>query len=370
MISVIITSVIIQNKKHKMNIINNLLNLEFAGNSGEKYLLALGIFLGLLIIFKFIKLIIINKLEKIAKKTTTKIDDTMVKIIKEVKPSIYFFLSLFLALKYLSFPIEVNKILNAGLILIIVYQLSKSAQIFINLISKRIINKNKEENKETNKYVVKNIGLIAKILIWTFAILIILANWVVNITSIIAGLGIGGVAIAFALQNILEDIFSSFSIFIDKPFKVGDFILVGSDSGVVEKIGIKTTRIKTLSGEELVVSNKELTTARVHNYKKMEQRRVAFSLGLCYETSLEKLKKVPKIIEETITQIDSTKFSRVHFKNYGDFSLNFEIVYFINSSDYDLYMDIQQEINFKIKEEFAKNEIEFAYPTQTVLLQK
>lgn len=209
-----------------------------------------------------------------------------------------------------------------------------------------------------------------KICLWVFAGLIVLSNLGFNISSLIAGLGIGGIAVAFALQNILTDIFSSFSIFLDKPFKAGDFIVVGNDMGVVEKIGIKTTRLKTLQGEELVVSNKELTSVRVRNFKKLEKRRVVSMLGICYETNSEKLKAIPSIIKDIVSAIDVTEFDRCHFKDYGDFSLNFETVYYINSADYAQYMDAQQAINFRIKEEFEKRSIGFAYPTQTLYIQK
>jgi len=217
---------------------------------------------------------------------------------------------------------------------------------------------------------IKNITTILKILLWILAVLVVLSNWGINITSLIAGLGIGGIAIALAAQNILQDVFSSFSIFIDKPFKVGDFIVAGDDKGVVENIGIKTTRIKTLQGEELVISNQELTETRVHNFKKMEKRRVAFTLGVAYETPTEKLKKIPEVIKEIISRESLAEFDRAHFKEYGDFSLNYEVVYYISSGDYTEYMDSHQKINFAIKDAFEEMGIEFAYPTQTIFLKK
>ena len=185
-----------------------------------------------------------------------------------------------------------------------------------------------------------------------------------------AGLGIGGIAIAFALQNILSDIFASFSIYFDKPFKVDDFIIIGDDKGVVKKIGIKSTRIQTLQGEELVISNKELTESRVHNYKKMERRRIVFVFGVTYETPTEKVKKIPSIIKDIIEKTELADIDRVHFKEFADFSLNFEVVYYLKTSDYAEYMDTQQEINLAMKEHFEKEQIEFAYPTQTVFVHK
>jgi MscS family membrane protein len=179
-----------------------------------------------------------------------------------------------------------------------------------------------------------------------------------------------GVAIAFAFQNILEDLFSSFAIVFDKPFKIGDFIIVGDKLGVVEKIGIKTTRIKSLQGEEIVISNKELTSAQVRNFKKMETRRISFSFGVTYQTPTEKLKGIPKTVESIIEETDNVRFDRAHFNEFGDSALLFEVVYYVEGNDYNMYMDAQQQINLKIKESFEKDGIEMAYPTQTIFLQK
>jgi small-conductance mechanosensitive channel len=168
----------------------------------------------------------------------------------------------------------------------------------------------------------------------------------------------------------LADIFASFSIHFDKPFKVGDFIIIGNDMGTVKKIGIKSTRITTLEGDELVVSNRDLTETRVHNYKRMRKRRVSFELGVEYSTPVKKLKKIPKIVEGIIKGIDLLEFDRAHFKNFGDFSLNFEVVYYLKSKDYNVYMDKQQEINLKIKEKFDKERIKIAFPTQQIFLKR
>jgi len=183
-------------------------------------------------------------------------------------------------------------------------------------------------------------------------------------------LGIGGLAIAFALQNILEDMFSSFSIYFDRPFQIDDFIVIGDDMGIVKKIGIKSTRIQTLQGEELIISNKELTGKRIRNFKKMEKRRIVFKFGVVYETSTEKLKKIPGIIKDIMDRAELAEIDRVHFKEFGDFSLNFEVIYYIKSREYIDYMNTQQEMNFAIKERFEQEGIEMAYPTQTLYVNK
>ncbi|MFA5093125.1 MAG: mechanosensitive ion channel family protein [Candidatus Omnitrophota bacterium] len=211
---------------------------------------------------------------------------------------------------------------------------------------------------------------VVKFLVWALALIIFLDNIGFKVTTMIAGLGIGGIAVAIAAQALLKDFFSYFSIVFDRPFKLGDFIIIGDFMGTVEYIGIKTTRLRSLGGEQVIFSNTDLTDSRVRNYKRMEKRRVVFSLGVTYQTSLSQLKEMPKVIEKVIKDTKDTAFDRAHFFSYGDFSLIFEVVYFVLSPDYNKYMDIQQEINFAIKEEFEKRKIEFAYLTQMLYLNK
>jgi small-conductance mechanosensitive channel len=206
-------------------------------------------------------------------------------------------------------------------------------------------------------------------LLWTIILLVALDNLGFNVTTLIAGLGISGIAIALAVQNILGDLFSSFSIVLDKPFVIGDFIIIDEYLGTVEYVGIKTTRIRSLSGEQLIFSNSDLLKSRIRNFKRMFERRVVFSVSVVYGTSHENLVKIPKMIREIILNQDRVRFDRAHFKEYGAYSLNFEIVYWIQNPDYNVYMDTQQNINLAIYEQFNREGIQFAYPTQTVLLQ-
>jgi len=207
-------------------------------------------------------------------------------------------------------------------------------------------------------------------ILWATGAVFILDNMGLHISTLVAGLGIGGVAIALAAQAVLGDLFSSFAILIDKPFKVGDFIIIGDYLGAVEHIGIKTTRIRSLSGELLVFSNSDLTNSRIRNYKLMEKRRVVFKFGVIYQTTLERLKSIPPMIKEIVENIDLASFDRAHFFSYGNSSLDFEVVYYIQGNDYNLYMDIQQKINLKIFEKFKEKGIEFAYPTRTLYVNK
>ncbi len=348
----------------------DLLQLRIWGNSSGKYLLALAVFAASFVILKIFRTIVLRKLEKAAEKTKTDMDDVLVKIVRNINPPFYLFVSLYLGLQFLALNATAGKIIDGLFVLAVVFQAARALQSLVNFWAEKIIKKKPEEERIKSGAAVKNIASALKVLLWAFAFLLILSNWGFNITSLVAGLGIGGIAVAFALQNILGDIFSSFSIFFDKPFQAGDFIIVGSDMGVVEKIGLKSTRLRTLQGQELVISNRELTETRVNNYKKMEKRRIAFGFGVLYETPTEKLKKIPGMVADIIGAEDLADLDRVHFKEFGDFSLNFEVVYYVSTPDYNDYMNTQQSINFAIKEKFEKEGIEFAYPTQTIFVKK
>lgn len=214
------------------------------------------------------------------------------------------------------------------------------------------------------------LAFVLRIVIWAIVILVVLETSDIPVTPLIAGLGVGGIAVALAAQNILGDLFASLSIVLDKPFEVGDFIVVDDKSGTVERVGLKTSRIRALSGEQLVFSNSDLLSARIQNFKRMFERRVVFTLRVSYATPRHLVAEVPRIIRGAIEEQDNTRFDRAHFATYGDDALVFEAVYYMTVPDYNPYMDTQQAINLRIHEEFEKRGIEFAFPTRTVLLQQ
>jgi small-conductance mechanosensitive channel len=208
------------------------------------------------------------------------------------------------------------------------------------------------------------VGLLARAAIWVLVVMLTLDNLGVNITALVAGLGVGGVAIALAVQNILGDLFASLSIALDKPFVNGDFLVVGDIMGTVEYIGVKSTRLRSLSGEQVVMSNADLLGSRIRNYGRMAERRVAFTLGVTYETPADLLERVPRVVRRVVESQERTRFDRSHFAAYGAHSLDFETVYYVLSADYNRYMDIQQEINLGLFREFTSLGVEFAYPTR------
>jgi small-conductance mechanosensitive channel len=336
----------------------------FLGNSLKDYIVFGGAFFAFLLIFKIFQSIVLGRLTKIAERTKNDIDDEFIKIVRSIKPPFYSFLAFYFALRFLTLNEFLSRIFDAVLIIWFVYQLIGAVQILIDYVVRK---KFAEESRES-RAAAGALGIAVKFILWSLAFLLILQNLGVNVTSLIAGLGIGGIAVALAVQNILGDLLSSFAIYFDKPFKPGDFIVVGNTLGTVEKIGVKTTRLRALQGEEVVMPNKELTGAKIQNFKKMEKRRVDFTFGIVYETPVEKLKKIPGTIKEIFDSISLAALDRVHFKEFGDFALVFEVVYYVESPDYNRYMDIQQEINLKIKEKFEKEGIVFAYPTQTIFV--
>jgi small-conductance mechanosensitive channel len=339
-----------------------LTNTNYFGNTGMQYIIAFAVLITTIIVMKLIKSILFHRLKILAKKTKNDIDDLVIEIIDGLNWPFIFGVSLYIALKFLQYNNLTKVILDKFFLILIVFYSVKVINEIVSYLTHKQVNKRDDDDDS----LVNVLSNILKGFVWIVAFLLVLSNMGVNVTSLLAGLGVGGIAIAFALQRILEDIFSSFSIYFDKPFEVGDFIIVGDELGTVEKIGLKTTRIKHLKGQELVVSNRELTSTKIHNYKKMKKRRIAFSFGVEYGTTLAKLKKINKIVKSIIDKIDLAKIDRIHFKEFGDFSLNFEAVYYLDSREYGTYMDVQQKINFQMLKEFEKEKIEFAFPTQTI----
>ena len=303
---------------------------------------------------------------KWAEKTKTKLDD---EILRNIKKPIY--LSVILVGAY--YGLEFLTVLKPySALFALIFTIAEI--LLITFIITRVVNVvvvwYSEKSKSLSVHILFVLKKIINAVIFIFAFLFILDVSGFDITGLAVGLGVGGIAIAFALQNVLSDVFSAFSIYFDKPFEIGDFIIVGEHAGIVQKIGMKSTRVKLLQGEELILSNRELTTTSVRNFKKLKKRRIIFHIGVTYGTPSKKLKKIPGMIRKIIDSTELAEPDRIHFKEYGDFSLNFEIVYYMKIGDYAKYLDTQQEINFKIKEAFEKEGIEMAFPTQTIILNK
>lgn len=268
----------------------------------------------------------------------------------------------YLAIQWLEVPARFDKWLDATLLLFVWLQVAMWGTAAVRFFVDRRLKRDAEEAKESaaSMNILRFVGTAA---VWAIAALLLLANLGVDVTALVAGLGVGGIAVALAVQNVLGDLLASLSIALDKPFKVGDFLILGQEMGTVEYIGIKSTRLRSLSGEQIVIANADLLSSRVRNYGRMYERRVVFKIGIIYETPREKIEAVPGILKAAIEAQDRTRFDRAHFLSFGAFSLDYEAVYHVLDPGYNVYADIQQAINLRIYEEFAQRGIEFAYPT-------
>lgn len=347
---------------------NEILTQEYYGNTVEHYAIALFIIIGSVLVVRIFRKRLLHQIKKWAEKTETKLDDYIIGGIEKFGLPILIFVAIYFGLSYLTFTEKADKIIDNAMVVVITIYMIRLLSTFIRLALESFISKQEggvEKLKQLN-----GLMMIINAVIWLIGFLFLFDNLGYNVTTIIAGLGIGGIAIALAAQNILGDLFNYFVIFLDKPFEVGDFVTVDDKKGTVDHIGIKTTRLISLGGEQLVFSNSDLTNSRIHNFKRMDRRRVVFNLGVVYSTTHEQLQRIPTIIKDIISLQNLITFDRAHFAKFGSYSLDFEIVYFIESADYVLYMNTQESINLKIVKAFEEEKIEFAYPTQTVLVNK
>lgn len=347
-----------------MDHLHGFFETSFAGNTIRAYaFVMIGIIIGFLIL-RLLANWIIHHLKKLSKKTSTQIDDFLIAQVEKNGLPIAYILILYFGINALHLTEKASTAVHHIMTVIVTFFVLRVLSAVVDYALKGYLRRKnypEERMKET-----RGMMIIVNLILWSMGIVFLLGNLGFNVTTLITGLGIGGVAIALASQTILGDLFCYFIIFFDRPFELGDFIIVGDKMGTVEHIGLKTTRLRSLGGEQLIFSNKDLTDSRIHNYKRMEQRRVLFRIGVIYETPLEKLKKIPALLRQAVEMQKDVRFDRAHFASYGDFSLNFEIVYYVLSADYNKYMDIQQAINLQIFQLFEQEGIAFAYPHQVV----
>ena len=344
------------------------MNSTIWGNTIETWLIAVGVSVGLLLSVKLIRDLLVRRFFKLDQSRADNVNALIAAIVKSVSMPIVALLFLYIGAQGLNIPEKLSIWVSALAMIAVIIQIARWGNVLISFGFKRYQNKygNDAGERITTLRALTFVGRTALFLI---AALLALDNVPgVKITTLVASLGIGGLAVAMALQNILGDIFASLSILLDKPFVIGDFIVVETHMGTVEYIGLKTTRIRSLSGEQLVFSNSDLLKSRVRNYKRMAERRVVFSIGVLYQTDYDTLKKIPDLVRKLIEDQDHVRFDRSHFQGYGEFSLNFETVYYVLSPDYNQYMDIQQAINLELFHQFEALNIGFAYPTQTIFL--
>lgn len=343
---------------------DEFLNYVLLGNPVKDWGIALCVFVGVYFLVRVFKYVLINRLKKYAERSVNQFDDFIVEVVQQSVVPMLYFCGVYLGMRYLVFPEKVYNAAHIALLFIFTFYVLRIITAAIKFTVFNYLER--QEDAEVKKRQAKGILIIVNVVVWALGLVFLLDNLGRDVTAIIAGLGVGGIAIALAAQTILGDLFSYFVIFFDRPFEIGDFIQVDGDSGTVEYIGVKTTRIRTLTGDILVVSNTNLTEARVHNYKRLQERRIVFKLGVLYQTTHAQLAAIPGYIKEIIEATEGVRFDRSHFSGYGDFSLDFETVYYVEVPEYAIYMDKQQDIYLAIFKKFEEAEIGFAYPTQTL----
>lgn len=345
-----------------------LANTQVAGNTTGRWLaagaVAVGVFLGL----EIVRRVLIMRASAIGKARPSDWLESVIDLLRQTRVWFLLAMGLYAGSLALVLPAKPARMVVSAAILALLFQAALWGDSLVRFLVLRAARR-RIETDGSGATTLATLGFLGRVAIWGLVVLLALANLGIDVTAMIAGLGIGGVAVALAAQNILGDLFASASIVLDKPFVLGDFIVVGDDMGTVEHIGLKTTRLRSISGEQLIFANNDLLKSRVRNFKRMNERRAVFSVGVTYQTTAECLAEIPAMLREIITAQSRVRFDRAHFKQFGESSLNFEVVYFVLSSEHRVYMDIQQAINLEIFRRFAAKGIEFAYPTRTLFVQ-
>lgn len=344
------------------------LKQEFWGNTYLAYLLAAGGILLVWIVIRLLKKYAIRTIQQLVSGTDNLYDDMAFEAVKKfILPLVYFIVN-YNIITELNLGERLKRILQVAIAVISIYYIVRIINHLLEGVMVATM-KNRNESPERIRQM-KGVMMLVKAIVWFLGIVALMDNLGYDVATIIAGLGIGGIAIALAAQTILGDLFNYFVIFFDKPFEIGDFVNADGKSGTVEHIGIKTTRIRSVGGEQIVLANSRITSAALHNFKRMERRRVLFSVGVTYQTSAALLKEIPGMVESAVKAQKGISFDRAHLASLGDFSINFEVVYFVESPDYVLFMNAHQAVLQHLFEAFESGGISFAYPTQTLFLEE
>ena len=337
------------------------------GVAGYEWLMVLAVWVGTAVGFVLLRRFVAWRLDALARRTQNEVDDLLAAVVRRTHAFFLVAVALLVAVEVLGLPEPVEDFVKRAVFLVLLVQVVLWGNRLITVWIERY-RAQKLEQDAAAVTSMQAVGFLGRMMLWAVVLLLALDNFGFEVTTLVAGLGVGGIAVALAVQSILGDLFASLSIVLDKPFVVGDFLILDGYLGTVEQIGLKTTRLRSLSGEQIVVANSDLLKSRIRNYKRMFERRIVFKIGVVYQTPREKVAAIPQMIREIVEGLEQTRFDRAHFKEYGDFSLNFEVVYFVLVPEYNTYMDVQQSINFDIHRAFEAAGIEFAYPTQTIIM--
>ena len=342
----------------------------YYGNTVRDFATAAVLALAVIVVIGIAQRISRPHLVRLAQKSATRIDDIAVALLGATRWWSILAAGLFAGSLSLAITEEAETTVRTAAVVVLLLQIGIWASAGLKSLVRDIHDEKLEKGDAAGLGAIQMMSLIARMAAWVVVALLILANVGVNVGAVIAGLGIGGIAVALALQNILSDLFASISIVLDKPFEIGDFLSLGDDKGTVENIGLKTTRLRSLSGEQLIFSNSDMLKSRIRNYKRMQERRAVFTFGVTYQTPPEALEALSGRLREIIESVERTRFDRAHFQSFGDSALIFEAVYFMLVPGYNDFMDAQQLINLEILRSLEAAGIDIAYPTQTLYVRQ
>jgi len=344
-----------------------VLDRQFLHNSLQAWLTAGITTAVVLVLGVLLRQLLVSRIGAIAARTSNQVDDMIVELIRDTRMWIIVALALFAGLTQLAMPDRIAKYLEAAAKLAILWQAAVWGASAITFWLKHYLTHRTTSQDRASIAMINAMGVGAKVLLWVLIVLTALKSvFGVEITAWITGLGVTGIAIALAVQNILGDLLAALAIVFDKPFDVGDTIGIDNITGTVEHIGLKTTRVRSVSGEQIIVGNADLLKSRLRNYRRMYQRRAVFNLDVTFDTQPEILERLPGIVEQIITSQSPVKFDRCHVASFGESAIRLEAVYFVLDPDYKRYMDIQQAINLEILRRFASERVSFAFPSRTV----
>ncbi len=337
------------------------------GNPLRDWVAAAAVAAGAFLVLLLIQLLVVKRLGAVAERTETAVDDFFIEIVRRTRRLLLLVVVVWLASLSLTWTGRVAVILRTAAVLAFLLQLSLWLLAAINFWVEHTRRK-RLASDAASVTLIGAVGFAGKVVVWSLVLLVALDNLGVDVTTLVAGLGVGGIAVGLALQNILGDLFASVSIVLDKPFVIGETIQVGDLVGKVESIGLKTTHVRSLSGERLIFPNGDLLQSRIRNHARMGDRRVVLSFGVGYETPIEKVEAIPGIVRGIIEPLDQVRFDRAHFVRLGTAGLDFEAVWFVLSTDQSLHMDRQQQILFTLMRRLQEEGIELAAPARPVVL--
>lgn len=348
--------------------IDGIFGRDLYGSSATRWLVALGTLVVVFVGLRVVKYVLVTRFKGVVERTKNVVDDLVLDLIAHTKWPFFLILGIFWG----SFVLKLSPAVRLGVHRIMAVSLFIQVGLWASRVLSFFIETRMERahrEDPSRSAVLSLFNFFGRVTVWCIVALLTLDNLGIDVTALIASLGVGGIALALALQSVLKDTFAALSIIIDKPVEVGDFVIIGDLAGHIEHIGLKTTRVRSLGGEELVFGNEDLLSSRIRNYKNLRERRVIFTFGITYETPPEKVRSVAQLVKETIESVEHTRFDRAYLKDFGETALQFQVAYYVLDPSFDTMMDVRQRINITLHERFRDEGIRFAYPIRRIYIE-